>query len=145
MRDLDVQRCIALLNQIMRSELSGVVRYTHYSLMVRGPNRIPLVTFLKAQATESLVHAQQVGEIITGLEGHPTTNITPIEETHRHQIADLLAESLSHEEAALALYKELLDAVQDASVYLEEFTRTMIGTEELHTIELRKMLRDYGG
>ena len=45
---------------------------------------------------------------------------------------------------ALDIYKELLDAVKDRSVYLEEFARTQIGQEEMHGIELRKMLRDIG-
>jgi bacterioferritin len=127
----------------MEFELAGVVRYTHYALMVTGPNRIPIVDFFKAQANESLLHAQQVGEILTGLEGHPSLNIAPMEETYKHTVKDILAESLSHETKALKLYKELLDTVQDASVYLEEFARTMIGTEELHTIEIKKMLRDF--
>jgi bacterioferritin len=144
MRDLDLPKTIALLNSIMEFELAGVVRYTHYSLMVTGPNRIPIVQFLKAQATESLLHAQQVGEIITGLEGgHPSLKIAPIEESYQHSIKDVLAESLSHESKALSLYKGLLEAVQEASVYLEEFARTMISNEELHTLELRKMLRDF--
>jgi bacterioferritin len=54
MRELDVEKTNHLLNAIMEAELSGVVRYTHYSLMVTGPNRIPIVQFLKAQASESL-------------------------------------------------------------------------------------------
>jgi bacterioferritin len=131
------------LRNIMEFELAGVVRYTHYALMVTGPNRIPIVDFFKAQANESLLHAQQVGEILTGLEGHPSLNIAPMEETYQHTVKDILAESLSHEMKALKLYKELLDTVADASVYLEEFARTMIGTEELHTIEIKKMLRDF--
>lgn len=143
MEDLDTERTVAFLNQIMQCELAGVVRYTHYSLMVSGPNRIPIVAFLKAQANESLLHAQEAGEILTGLEGHPSLGITPIEETHRHSLKDILEESLEHERRALALYKQLLDVVQDASIYLEEFARTKIGEEELHTLELRKMLRDY--
>ena len=127
----------------MEFELAGVVRYTHYSLMVIGPNRIPIVQFFKAQATESLLHAQQVGEILTGLEGHPTQKIAPIEESYKHSVQDILQESLNHEKKALELYKTLLDVVSDASIYLEEFARTMIGTEELHTIEIKKMLRDF--
>jgi bacterioferritin len=127
----------------MEFELAGVVRYTHYALMVTGPNRIPIVDFFKAQANESLLHAQQVGEILTGLEGHPSLKITPMEETYKHTVKDILTESLSHETKALKLYKDLLDTVADASVYLEEFARTMIGTEELHTIEIKKMLRDF--
>jgi bacterioferritin len=143
MQDLDQEKAIEVLRSIMEFELAGVVRYTHYALMVTGPNRIPIVDFFKAQATESLLHAQQVGEILTGLEGHPSLQIAPMEETYKHSVRDILQESLTHEKNALDLYKKLLDIVEDASVYLEEFARTMIGTEELHNIEIKKMLRDF--
>ncbi|TVR08215.1 MAG: bacterioferritin [Phormidium sp. GEM2.Bin31] len=143
MKDLNLEKTIELLNTIMEFELAGVVRYTHYSLMVTGPNRIPIVDFFKAQATESLLHAQQAGEILTGIGGHPSQRIAPIEESYQHSVSDLLKESLNHEQAALDMYKSLLETVENASVYLEEYTRGMIGTEELHTIELKKMLRDF--
>ncbi|MBR8836549.1 MAG: bacterioferritin [Stigonema ocellatum SAG 48.90 = DSM 106950] len=143
MKDLDLKLTTNLLNSIMEFELAGVVRYTHYSLMVTGPNRIPIVDFFKMQANESLTHAQQVGEILTGLEGHPSLRIAPMEETDKHTVRDILEESLNHEKKALNLYKELLSTVADASIYLEEFARTMIGQEELHNIEIKKMLRDF--
>jgi len=143
MNDLNTEKTCSILNSIMEYELAGVVRYTHYSIMVSGPYRIPIVDFMKAQASESLQHAQQVGEILTGLDGHPSQKIASIEETHKHSIQSILKESLEHELHALGLYKTLLDEVQDASIYLEEFARTMIGQEELHTMELKKMLRDY--
>lgn len=143
MRDLDLSKAIELLNTIMEFELAGVVRYTHYSLMVTGPNRLPIVQFFKAQATESLLHAQQAGEILTGLEGHPSQKIAPIEESYQHSVRDLLQESLAHERKALELYKDLLEVVENASIYLEEYSRTMIGQEELHNIEIKKMLRDF--
>ena len=144
MRALDVEQTTKKLNAILEYELAGVVRYTHYALMVIGPNRIPIVQFMQQQAQESLVHAQQAGEILTGLEGHPSMRIARIEETNKHSVRDLLTESLNHERRALELYSELLETVQGASVYLEEYARTMIGNEELHCVELRKMLRDYG-
>lgn len=143
MKELDLQSTTKILNSIMEFELAGVVRYTHYSLMVTGPNRIPIVNFFKAQANESLLHAQQAGEILTGLEGHPSQRIAPIEESYKHSVRDILEESLNHEKKALDLYKDLLHIVEDASVYLEEFARTQIGQEELHNIEIKKMLRDF--
>ncbi|MCF4967875.1 MULTISPECIES: ferritin-like domain-containing protein [Nostocales] len=143
MQELDQKKTIDLLNAIMEFELAGVVRYTHYSLMVTGPNRIPIVAFFKAQASESLLHAQQVGEILTGLDGHPTLRIAPMEETFKHSVKDILEESLNHERKALEMYKSLLETVDNASIYLEEFARTMIGQEELHNLELKKMLRDF--
>ena len=142
-RDLDVENATAILSHIMEYELAGVVRDTHYSLMVSGPNRIPIVDFMQQQATASLMHAQQAGEVLTGLEGHPSMKVAGVEETHQHSLRDLLTESLNHETQALNLYKELLGVVQDASIYLEEYARSMIGTEELHALELKKMLRDY--
>ena len=143
MRELDTKKAIDLLNTIMEFELSGVVRYTHYSLMVTGPNRIPIVQFFQAQANESLLHAQQAGEILTGLEGHPSQKIAPIEESYQHSVTDILQESLNHEKKALDLYKELLTTVENASIYLEEYAHSMIGQEELHNLEIKKMLRDF--
>lgn len=134
---------IPVLNQILRSELSGVVRYTHYSLVITGPNRIPLVDFMQTQAAESLTHATQAGEILTGLGGHPDQGIAHIEETHEHSVDAILRESIAHEQRAIDLYRQLLNLTADRSIYLEEYARTQIGAEEGHLIELNKMLRDY--
>ena len=141
--NIDTKEVISLLNEIMEYELAGVVRYTHYSLMVTGPHRLPIVDFLKEQASESLVHAQQAGEVLTGLDGHPSQKIAVIEETHNHSIRDILEESLEHELQALNLYRQLLRKVEGSSVYLEEYTRGLIGQEEQHQLELKKMLKDF--
>ena len=140
---MNMNKINEILNEIMEYELAGVVRYTHYSLMVTGPYRLPIVEFLKEQANESLMHAQQAGELLTGLDGHPSQKIAKIEETHKHSIKDILEESLAHEIHALNLYKNLLEIVEGDSVYLEEYTRGLIGQEEAHQLELRKMLKDF--
>lgn len=132
-----------VLNDIMLAELAGVIRYTHYSLVITGPNRLPLVAFMQEQADESLLHARQAGEILTGLGGHPTQGIAPIEESHDHSIEAILRESIAHERRALDLYRQLLGLAENNSVYLEEYARTQIGQEELHVIEMNKLLRDY--
>ncbi len=136
------EKAIGILDQIMSCELAGVALYTHSALMVRGPHRMPLVEFFKAQATESLTHAQAAGEVITGLDGHPSVQAAPVEDGHDHSVYALVEESYRHEMHALGLYKELLAVVADQSVYLEEYARGMIGQEELHTMELRKMRRN---
>ena len=144
MKDIDVKKVCEILNEVMECELAGVVRYPHSSMMVSGPHRIPIVGFLKEQANESLLHAQQAGEILTGLDGHPTQSIAKINETNRHSIKDILEESLEHEMQAVDLYKDLLAHVENRSVYLEEYARGMIGEEEQHSLELKKMLKDFG-
>ena len=144
LKPLDTNKACAILNEIMEYELAGVVRYTHSAMMVTGPYRIPIVDFLKEQASESLLHAQGAGELIAGLDGHPSQKIARIEETGQHTIRDILEESLEHELHAVGLYKKLLEEVEDSSIYLEEYARGMIGEEEQHSLELKRMLKDYG-
>ena len=141
--EIDTNQVCDILNEIMEYELAGVVRYSHSSMMVSGPYRLPIVTFLKEQASESLLHAQLAGEKIAGLNGHPSQKIARIEETNRHTIKDILEESLQHELHALNLYKKLLTAVENKSVYLEEYARSQIGEEEQHSLELKIMLKDF--
>ncbi len=135
---------ISELNSILEFELAGVVRYTHYALMVYGYNRIPIVSWLREQASESLAHADKVGELITLLGGHPSLAIGPLLETHNHDIGDILRESLAHETNTLNAYKSLLKLVNNESVMLEEYAREMIYQEELHLGEVDKMLRKPG-
>ena len=120
-----------------------MVRYTHYALMVTGPNRLPIVEFMKAQATESLTHAQQVGDpdwawrASVPERGGSRRNLQTFDS--RHPFREFEARKTCG-----ATLIELLDTVRDASIYREEFARTMISTEEFHQLELTKMLRDFG-
>ena len=144
MQEIDQKQVVGVLNRLLEAELAGVVRYTHYSLLVFGFGRIPIVSWLRDQAAESLLHAQQVGEWITTLGAHPSLAIGQLLDSHQHDIAAMLRESLEAEGAALALYRELLTSVEGRSVALEEFARQMIFAEEMHAADVNKMLRKPG-
>ena len=141
---MNKEKVIAALNEILEFELAGVVRYTHYALMIFGHNRIPIVKWLRDQATESLMHANQAGECITMLDGHPSLKISNLLETHKHSINDILQESLDHEKVQAENYKKLLKLVEGHSIMLEEYARTMIFDEETHISEVEKMIRKPG-
>ena len=144
MNETENQNAIEILNKIMELELAGVVRYTHYSLMVFGYNRIPIVSWLKGNADESLLHAYKAGEFVTMLGGHPSLTIGPLLETHKHDIGDILRESLEQERSTLEAYYQLLTVSEGKSVSLEEYAREMILLEEMHLDEVNKMLRKPG-
>ena len=141
MNEIDKQQTIEVLNEILELELAGVVRYTHYSLMVYGYNRIPIVSWLKDNASEGLAHAHKAGEMVTMLGGHPSLKIGSLLETQKHNIGDILRESLEHEKNTGAAYHKLLQLVAGKSVVMEEYAREMIYLEELHLDEVNKMLR----
>ena len=142
--EIDKQAVVGLLNEILETELAGVVRYTHYSLMVFGHSRIPIVSWLRGEATTCLAHANQAGEMVTHLGEHPSLRIGALLETQKHGINDILLESLDAEKEGLGLYRKLLGLVRDRSVFLEEYARQMIAEEEMHLGEVNKMLRRPG-
>jgi bacterioferritin len=144
MAQIDKDEVVGVLNRLLEAELAGVVRYTHYSFLVFGFSRIPVVSWLRQQADESLLHAQQVGEWITALGAYPSLGIGALLDSHKHDMAAILQESLATESAALDLYRQLLGLVEGRSVALEEFARQMIFAEELHAADVDKMLRKPG-
>jgi bacterioferritin len=139
-----LEQSVQLLNRILEMELAGAIHYTHYSFMVYGFSRIPIVNWLRQQATESLKHAEIAGELITNLGGHPSLGIGPLLETHKHDIGDILRESLEHERATLNVYQQILTLVEGKDVMLEEYAREMIYQETMHLGEVDKMLRRPG-
>jgi bacterioferritin len=143
-QEFDKAAVVNVLNKILETELASVVHYTHYSLMVFGYHRIPIVSWLRDQAKSGLEHAQAAGEMITALGEHPSLAIGHLLETHKHDIGDILRESLESETIGLNLYHQLLDLVRDRSVFLEEYARQMIYEEEQHLDEVNKMLRKPG-
>jgi bacterioferritin len=140
----ETAKVVETLNRILELELAGLVRYLHYSFMVFGHNRIPIVSWLRSQADESQAHAVKAGEHITNLGGHPSLKIGPLLETHKHNIDEILREALAHEEEGLAEYHKLLGAVEGRNIMLEEYARVQIATETAHTADIGKMLRKPG-
>ena len=133
------------LNEIVEHELAGVVRYTHYSFMIFGYNRIPVVSWFRSAATETLGHATQAGEIITMLGGHPSLGIGKLLETQKHDMAEILNESMEFEMQGVELYRELLTLAEESgSITLEEYSRRLIAEEAMHISDIDKMLRRPG-
>jgi len=135
----DNKKIVEKLNKILETEISGVVRYLHYALMITGPNRIPIVKWFHDQANEAYSHASMIGEKITALGGHPSLKTLPVPETKTHAVLEILKESLQFEETAIKLYSELLELC-DGNIALEELTREMIRLETEHVEEVVKML-----
>jgi bacterioferritin len=131
---------MACLHKIFQQEMSGIHRYLHYSFMIMGHNRIPIQKWFRDQANESQAHAIIIGEKITSFGGHPPIVSASIEESNRHNVHELLQESLSFELAGLDLYKQLVKLAGD-DIALEELARDFVRQETEHLDEVRKMLK----
>lgn len=141
---MDKKKVLEILNGILELELAGVVRYTHYSFMIFGHARIPIISWMRTEAAEAVTHAHAAGELITAFGGHPSLKIGKLLETHRHDIDDILREAIEHEQGGVAMYRQLLALSEGKDIRLEEYAREMIRTEEDHIAEIEKMLRRPG-
>ena len=129
---------IEQLDKILEAELSGVVRYLHYSFMIFGPNRIPITKWFRDQANEGMGHAVMIGEKITAFGGHPSVTVQPVPETKTHNVIELLKESLKFERETIEMYKRLLTTIVD-DIAFEEMIRGLIEEEVAHIEEVEKM------
>jgi bacterioferritin len=142
--DVDRDSAIKALNEILETELAGAVRYTQYSLMVFGHGRIPIMSWMREQAAESLAHAAAAGEEVTTLGGRVSLGIGELVGTHHPTVDEMMQEMLVHERHGFALYERLLALVDGRSVPLEEYARQMLRSEALHISEIHKMARQRG-
>ena len=136
------EKVLGLLGKIYQEEMAGVTRYLHYSFMIMGYNRIPIQKWFRDNAQEAMTHATIIGEKITSLGGHPPMVGAVAEEMNVHTVQQLLEESLSFEQKAVTLYKELtVLATEMGDIALEELAREFVKSEIEHADEVRKMLR----
>jgi bacterioferritin len=130
---------IEKLNEILELEISGVVRYLHYSFMITGPNRIPIVKFFLDQAMEGFNHSTILGEKIKALGGNPSLKVKPVPETNKYAVLEILRESVEFEKVALDKYVSLLPLCE-GNIALEDLIRQLIRQEQEHIEECEKML-----
>jgi bacterioferritin len=139
-RNFDVGATVKMLNKILEMELATVVYYTHYSFMIYGHARIPIRSWFNQQATESLTHAQEAGDLIVHLGHRPQIGIAPLPTTHHNTIDEILTEAVEREESGVQLYRDLLDRIKNKSTVLEEYATRLIAAEATHVSEMRLML-----
>src|SRR5215469_4923812 len=136
----DVDAVVKQLNLILQMELAAVIYYTHYSFMIYGHARIPITAWLRDNATESLSHAQEAGQMIMRLHKRPALGIAALPIAQHNTIDEILTESIEREEAGVELYRDLLALVKDKSVVLEEYAMRLVSKEAVHLREMELML-----
>ena len=139
-RDFDVDAAVKQLNKIVEMELATIVYYTHYAFMIYGHARIPIRSWFNEQATESLTHAQEAGDLIVHLGHRPKMGVAALPATHHNTIDEILTEAVEREEDGVQLYRDLLELIKDKSTVLEEYATRMVAVEAMHVSEMRLML-----
>ena len=137
---MDKEKALKILNEVLKLELSGAIKYTQYGFMIKGLERIWLLDWCKEQAEENLSHARKAGEMITSLGAKPSLEMGRLENQYEEKTEDILKESLKHEEKIKGLYEELLGIVEGKILELEGYAWDMIMEESKHIADIKKLL-----
>jgi bacterioferritin len=133
-------RLVEALQAALDAEMDGVALYVHLSCRVFGPRIEEIVTFLRAQAAESLLHAQNLGDRMTDVGAVPRIRMREAPGSEPRTLDEVLRVALVHERRAVELYREVMENAGD-DIAMEEFARGMVAAESAHATHMEKMLR----
>lgn len=132
------EQVIADLNEILSLEYTAVLQYTYEEFVLKGLERQQFAPMFRAEATESLGHAQMVGAKIVALGGEPTTEIGPVDRST--ELRAILENNLRLETRAAELYTRALQHVGDDDVALRVMLENQVEIERGSVEELQKLL-----
>ena len=136
--EMNKEQVIADLNEILSLEYTAVLQYTYEEFVLKGIERQQFAPMFRAEATESLGHAQMVGAKVVALGGAPTTAVGPIDTST--ELRAILESNLKLETRAAEMYSRALQHVGDADIALRVMLENQVEIERRSVEELQKLL-----
>jgi bacterioferritin len=141
----------ALLKKAYQDELETVMNYMANSIVLDGVRAQEIKESLQADIQEELTHAEQLGQRLKQIDERPPGSAEfearqhslqpPAESTDVVAVIDGVIEA---EEDAIATYRELIEAAEEANdPVTEDLAVTLLADEEAHRTEFKGFRREY--
>ena len=145
----DRERVIAVLNEVLATELVCVMRYKRHYYTATGIHAGPVAAEFLQHANEEQVHADMVAQRITQLQGEPNFNPEGLA-TRSHSeyveggsLAEMIREDLVAERIAVESYSEIIRWLGDDDATTRSMIEEILKKEEEHADDLSKMLMTF--
>ena len=140
----DVERVIAVLNQVVATEMVCYLRYTQNAIVAQGIDREQVAAMFRDHAAEELGHFQRVSDRINQLGGSPDMDpATLTERSHTDyttpantDLQGMIKENLVAERIAIGTYAEIVRWLGDADPTSRRLMEEILKEEEDHADEL---------
>ncbi len=146
----DRERVIAVLNEVLATEIVCVLRYKRHYYTAQGINAAPVAAEFLQHATEEQQHADMVAERIVQLNGSPDFSPEGLA-TRSHSEYDastellaMVREDLVAERVAIASYQEIVRWLGNDDPTTRRIIETILAVEEEHADDLLSILQDMG-
>ncbi len=133
------QKLLDALNEALSEELGSIIQYLWHHIMARGLESAAIADMFKELSMAEMNHAYKIAERIDVLGGIPTTAVGPIKVGG--DLKKMLEDDLAAEQAAIEMYRKLVELADDEEDPVTELLLTEIlrDTEE-HANRLENVL-----
>ena len=142
----DRGRVIAVLNEVLATELVCVLRYKRHYYMAQGLNSASVAAEFLQHANEEQVHADTLAERITQLGGAPDLNpATFLQRSHSEYVEgtnllDMIKEDLVAERVAIDSYRGIIQYLGDKDSTTQRIMEEILAKEEEHADDMASLL-----
>jgi bacterioferritin len=146
----DRDRVIAVLNEVLATELVCVLRYKRHYYMAEGLNSASVAAEFLQHANEEQGHADLVANRIVQLQGEPDFNPATLTQRSHAEYAlgrdliDMIREDLVAERVAIASYQEIIRWLGDNDTTTRRMIENILAVEEEHADDLLNLLKERG-
>jgi bacterioferritin len=142
----DVEKTIAILQNVLATEIVCVLRYTQHSIAATGISSESVKAEFAQHAAEEQVHVKAVAERINQLGGRPDFNPEGLATRSASQYAegenlvDMIKENLIAERIAVEHYRELIRYFGNDDSTTRVMLEGILGVEEEHANDMHDLL-----
>jgi bacterioferritin len=146
----DRERVVAVLNEVLATELVCVLRYKRHYFMAQGIHSGPVAQEFLQHATDEQGHADTIAARIVQLQGEPDFNpATLVARSHAEyapgaDLVDMIREDLVAERVAIASYQEIIRWLGTNDPTTRRMLEDILAVEEEHAEDLSSLLQEMG-
>jgi bacterioferritin len=144
----DRERVIAVLNEVLATELVCYLRYKRHYFTATGLNATAAAAEFLEHATQEQQHADMAATRITQLQGDPDFNPDILaKRSHAEYVEgagllDMVREDLVAERIAIASYSEIVRWLGDSDPTTRRMIEQILEVEEEHANDLVTLLQE---
>ena len=146
----DRDRVLAVLNEVLATELVCVLRYKRHYYMASGINSGSVADEFLQHAGEEQGHADMVAERIVQLQGEPDFNpATLVQRSHSEYVpgtslTDMIKEDLIAERVAISSYQAIARWLGEDDPTSRRMIEEILAVEEEHAEDMLSLLNKAG-
>ena len=144
----DVKRVVAVLNEVLATELVCVLRYKRHYFTASGINAQGVADEFLQHANEEQGHADSVAARIVQLDGSPNFNPEGLATRSHSQydekasLVDMIREDLIAERIAIETYSEIVRWLGNDDPTTRQLIESILKVEEEHADDMKTLLEE---